>query len=283
MEMVKINKRKIIDLLGIGFGILVLSYYLGNIIKIYTYRIEVSVRDRKEEKKVFSKPIQDYAQLVDKNIFGIPGVSFSVIEKRGETVSTVDATGFKLKGVITLYPGYAFIENREGKQVLFKSGEDVFSAGKLSLVSSDHVYISQGSKGFTLYLEGIVKEEKKQASVTEQGFSPSQDSLSGSRTFSREQIKRFLEDPKEILTDARLLPNIVNGRQQGFIIKEVRPGGFYESIGLKNGDVILRANNIELTSPNDGIKIFNLLKELDKVELDILRDGGRKTLVFIIN
>ncbi len=282
MEMVKLNRLKFIDILGFSLTIIVLSYYLGNLIKTYTSKTDIVIKDKKEEKRPSQKLIQDYATVVDRNIFGIKNVNFSIIEKREEVAPTVDTSGFKLKGVITLYPGYAFIENREGKQMLFKRGEDVYSAGKLSLVSNDHVYISQGAKGFTIYLEGVVKEEKKQVTSL-QSFLPFPSSPAGAQTFSREQIKRFLEDPKEILTDARLLPNFIDGRQHGFVVREVKPGGFYDGIGLRNGDVILRANNIELTSPNDGIKIFNLLKELDKVELDILRDGSRKTLTFIIN
>lgn len=284
MEMVRLDKSKIVDVLGFLIVILLSSYYTGNIIKLITLKEIQAKNQKKEDIKNSSKTLQDYAIVVDKNIFNIKNVSFSVIEKKTEQKVIGDVSGFKLKGVITLFPGYAFIENKEGSQMLFKLGDDVFNAGKLKIVTKDYVYISQGNTGFKLALEGVVLEDKK----TNQNPQPSIGLLDQGKTgqgqnFSREQIKKFLEEPREILTDARLLPNIVDGKQQGFVVREVKPNGFYDSIGLKNGDIILRANGIELTSPNDGIKIFNLLKELDKVELDIMRDGSRKSLVYYIN
>lgn len=286
MDMIKINKSKLIDFLGWGLAILLLSYYLGNIIKLTTVKETLSKEQKKEvAKSNTSKTIQDYALVVDKNIFSIKGVRFSIIEKKMEQTATTDTSGFKLKGVITLFPGYAFIENKEGKQMLFKMDDDVFGAGKLKVVTKDHVYVSQGNSGFKIFLEGVALEDKKNQPIQQPSFGGSTIKTAAGQgmNFSREQIRKFLEEPREILTDARLLPNLVDGKQQGFVVREVRPNGFYESIGLRNGDIILRANGIELTSPNDGIKIFNLLKELDKVELDILREGNRKSLVYYID
>lgn len=285
MEMLKINKFKIIDIIGILLIILLISFYSGSIIRLATIKDFILKPESNENtRKNLSSTIQEYAIVVDKNIFGIKGVSFSVIEKKNEQIQVLDTSGLKLKGVITLFPGYAFIENKDGSQMLFKLGDDVFNAGKLKLVREDYVYISQGNTGYKIYLDGLVVDNsKKQDNPSVTPNISRETSASSGLTFNREQIKKFLEEPREILTDARLLPNIVDGKQQGFVVREVKPNGFYDSIGLKNGDIILRANGIELTSPNDGIKIFNLLKELDKVELDIMRDGSRKSLVYYIN
>jgi type II secretory pathway component PulC len=54
-------------------------------------------------------------------------------------------------------------------------------------------------------------------------------------------------------------------------------------MGLKNEDIILRANNVELNSPGDGVKIFNMIKELDRMDLDIIRNGSPMTQVYHIN
>ena len=102
-------------------------------------------------------------------------------------------------------------------------------------------------------------------------------------TFDREQIKKFLDNPNELLTGARLMPILRDGKQEGFIVREVKPGGFYENMGLKNEDIILRANNVDLNSPGDGVKIFNMIKELDRMDLDIIRNGSPMTQVYHIN
>lgn len=278
MEMVNILKKKIfLDLAGIVSLIVLVSYNTGKILELTISNKKNIIQEQKLDIQRGEKALSSYAAIVEKNPFGIKGVRFSIIEKVNKTVN-VEPQSLILKGVITLSPGYAFIENKDKIQKLFKKGEDVFGFGILNIVESKKVVISQGGKLFTLLLEGSVEEDKK--ANKDEKFS--QKGV-GERNFAKEEIKRFLEDPREIFTDARLLPNLKDGKQMGFIVNEVRPGGFYERLGIFNGDIILRANKIELTSPNDGIKMFNIIKELDRVELDIIRGGRPVTLVYNIN
>lgn len=278
MEMVNILKKKIfLDLVGIISLILLVSYNAGKILELTISNKKNIIQEQKLDIQRGEKALSSYAAIVEKNPFGIRGVKFSIIEKVDKTVN-VEPQSLILKGVITLPPGYAFIENKDKVQKLFKKGEDVFGFGLLNNVESKKVVISQSGKLFTLLLEGHVEEDKTSYEVEK--FSQKG---GGERNFAKEEINKFLEDPREILTDARLLPNLKDGQQRGFIVSEVRPGGFYERLGLLNGDIILRANKIELTSPKDGIKIFNIIRELDRVELDIVRAGRPVTLVYNIN
>lgn len=282
MEMVKILKNKLfIDVLGIAAIVMAFSYHTGKLLEVALPKKKNSVTQQTKDIQRGERAISHYASIVEQNPFGIKGARFLVIEKTDKKAVSLDPQALVLKGVITLQPGYAFIENKDKVQKLFKKGEDVFGYGVLALIEPKKVSISQSGKIVDINLEGYESEGKAgDASQRSSGnFSAGQ----RERTFAKEEIKRFLEDPKEILTDARLLPNLKEGRQEGFIVREVRPGGFYDRIGLQNGDVILRANKIELTSPNDGIKIFSLIKELDRVELDIVRDGKPMTQVYNIN
>jgi general secretion pathway protein C len=85
-----------------------------------------------------------------------------------------------------------------------------------------------------------------------------------------------------MLTDARLLPNIVNGRQEGFAMSEVRSGGLYHTLGLRNGDVLLRVNDFDISSTESGLQAFTALKGMDRIKLDMLRNGQRMSLTCII-
>lgn len=275
---------------GIIAALLAISYNLGKTLESASTKTFALKDDTKGAVQSGLKSINSYAAAVEKNPFGIKGVRFSVIDKKSGETGGADPKGFLLKGVITLYPGYAFIESKDNPQKLFKIGEDVFGAGKLKLVNKESVYIADGGKGFELLLAGSVKnppgrggELKKNEGVSSVSSDTKKQSGVKEKTFQKEEIKRFLDNPKEILTDARLLPNLKDGKQEGFIVREVKPGGFYENIGLVNGDIILRANGIELASPGDGVKIFSMIKELDKVELDIIRNGVRTTQVYHIN
>jgi len=84
------------------------------------------------------------------------------------------------------------------------------------------------------------------------------------------------------LTDARFIPNIVDGRQEGFIVKELKKGGVYESLGLEDGDVLLRVNNLPITGPESALQAFTALKGMDRIELDIMRRGQKITMTYQI-
>lgn len=282
MEMVKFFKNKVfIDIVGITCVVILLSYQAGKLLNIMLAKKSTISIPAKKDVQQGERALPQYAVFVEQNPFGIKGVKFSIIEKTEQKAATYDPQALQLKGVITLPPGYAFIENKDKVQKLFKRGEDVFGYGFITIIEAKKVTISKNGKMFTLTLVGHEEETGKEGDRTKQN-KQNKDFIK-EYNFAKEEIKRFMEDPKEILTDARLLPNLQQGRQEGFIVREVRPGGLYERLGIMNGDVILRVNKMELTSPNDGAKIITLLKELDRLELDLLRDGKPVTLVYNIN
>jgi general secretion pathway protein C len=274
-----LKKRVFLDAAGIIVLVLAISFNLGKVLELVSTKGNVAKIQEKSYGMADPKSVNAFASVVEKNPFGIKGARFSVIRK--ETGTATDPKGLILKGVVTYKPGFAFIENKDAIQRLFKLGEDVFGAGKLTAVYADKVRISQNGSVFELKFPAI---ETMTAKTPAGSPIPGQSRTSRKEmTFDREQIKKFIENPNEILTGARLMPLLKDGRQEGFIVREIKPGGFYENMGLKNEDIILRANNVELNSPSDGVKIFNMIKELDRMELDIIRNGVPMTQVFHIN
>ena len=84
------------------------------------------------------------------------------------------------------------------------------------------------------------------------------------------------------MTDARLIPNFVRGKQKGFILEEVKPDGIYHRLGLRNGDVILRINGYNISNPEAALQAFTALKGLDKIQLNIIRNGKQITLTYLV-
>jgi general secretion pathway protein C len=95
-------------------------------------------------------------------------------------------------------------------------------------------------------------------------------------------VEASLANPKRMLTDARLLPNIVNGKQKGFVIREIKPKGLYGTLGLQNGDILLRVNEFDISSAETGLQAFTALQGMDRIDLDIQRNGNRMNLTYII-
>jgi general secretion pathway protein C len=91
-----------------------------------------------------------------------------------------------------------------------------------------------------------------------------------------------LDNPAQIMTDAKLIPNMVKGKPDGFILQEIRKNGVYDNLGMKNGDTLLRINGSNISNPENALQTFMALKGMDKVQLDIIRDGNRMTLNYQI-
>lgn len=273
------KKNTFLNAAGIIALVIAVSYNLGKIFELVPAKGTVTKTEGTASGARDLQSVKGYAAVVDKNPFGIKGVRFSVMQK--ESGAATDPKGLALKGVITYKPGFAFIENRGATQRLFRLGDDVFGAGKLTAVYADKVSISDNGRGFDLVFPNIESVGSK--APTSSAFGNQATRNSREMTFDREQIRKFLENPNELLTGARLMPQLKEGRQEGFVVREVRPGGVYENLGLKNEDIILRANRIDLNSPGDGVKIFNMIKELDRMELDIIRNGVPMTQVYHIN
>ena len=95
-------------------------------------------------------------------------------------------------------------------------------------------------------------------------------------------VQYAIDNPTQIMTDAKLIPNMVKGKQEGFTLREVRKNGLYDSLGMQNGDVLLRVNNFNISSPESALQAFTALKGMDKVQLDIVRNNNRMTMNYQI-
>ncbi|HEX9021800.1 MAG TPA: type II secretion system protein N [Nitrospirota bacterium] len=90
------------------------------------------------------------------------------------------------------------------------------------------------------------------------------------------------ENMSQILTQARALPFVEQGKTVGFRISEIVPGSIYEKIGLQNGDVIQRVNAQEVDDPAKFFQLYQGLKSERSITIDLIRGGQRQTLNYEI-
>lgn len=231
------------------------------------------------------RSLKDLEPILKNNPFGFTGGELRPLTG-ADDYSTLD---MRLVGTVAGGLNYAIFLTKDGKQEVFKRGERIFSSGILEKVYKDKVIIYTGGRRREIPLSDILTientnvETSKLGSIKEQGVT-SLARNSGNNTFivNQEGILHALENPSQLMTDARLQPNYVNGRQEGFMLREVRNGGIYQSLGLQNGDVLLRINNYDITNPEIALQAFTALKGMDRVGLDIIRNGTRMTLNYQI-
>lgn len=225
----------------------------------------------------------EYEGIIKNNPFGFPGGQLKLISATQE--GSTSQADFQLVGTVagTADRSYAIVADKNGKQEVFKVGEPIFGVGKLKKVETDKIYISAQGREIKIPLADIltIKDLTPRSSgQTTTDFARS----AGKDTFIVDQKKvlHALENPNQFMTDARLQPNFINNKQEGFTLREVRNGGIYQSLGLQNGDVLLRINENTISNPENALQAFTALRGMDRVQLDIMRDGSRMTMTYQI-
>jgi general secretion pathway protein C len=227
----------------------------------------------------------DYSGILKNNPFGFPAGELTLLSAAGKGPA-VSQSDVSLVGTVAgrRELSYAVFADKTGQQQIFKCGEEVFGLGTLDKVEKDRVLLSSHGRKTEIPLADIIAVKEIKAD-----YSPGtpRDSL-GRRTgpstyvLDQQKVLQAIDKPDQLLTDARFIPNIVEGKQQGFTLREVKPGGIYASLGLRNGDVLLRINEYNISNPEAALQAFNALKGIDRAQLDIIRQGAKTTLTYQI-
>jgi general secretion pathway protein C len=238
----------------------------------------------RSEKKALNLPVRqfmDYAGLMKNNPFGFPAGELKFLSaSQGASISPSDLA---LIGTIAGAKdrSYAIFLDKSGKQSIFRTGDKVFGLGTLKEVGKDSVLILANGRDIKVPLSDIADiKEVKSGGTTASAFGK----RTGESTYlvDPQRIQQALEKPDQLMTDARFIPNMIEGRQQGFVLRELKPGGIYASLGLQNGDVLLRINEYSISSPDTALQAITALKGIDRAQVDIIRNGAKTTMTYQI-
>jgi general secretion pathway protein C len=269
-------------LIAVALLVLILVFIRG-ILTVTFRKVAKPVPSAQPVTQKARRGLQEYADILRNNPFGFPGGPLSDLSVSRE--SGVSHTDINLVGTVAGPPAhsYAIAADKNGRQEVFKIGESVFGAGKLKKVENDKILINDRGRELTIPMTDMLTI--KEVNPRESGPAASDFAKSaGKGTFIVDQKKvlQALENPNQLMTDARLQPNVTNGKQEGFILREVRSGGIYQSLGLQNGDVLLRINDYNISNPENALQAFTALRGMDRVQVDLLRSGSRMTMTYQI-
>lgn len=227
--------------------------------------------------------------ILTKNLFGTKSGEFKPLTSHEPSLQ--QPTEYKLVGTLAGSPnwGFAVFSDSQGRQEFIRVGSPVGNLGVLKRVEPQKVLVMmKNGQTIELNLVEIVRIEDAQPQSQLQQVAPKRltdiAKQTGERSFvvDQKKIQYAIENPSQIMTDARLLPNFVDGIQKGFVLREVKPGGIYHSLGLRDGDVLLRINEYNINNPESGLQAFMALRGLERVHLDIIRGGTNMTLTYLI-
>lgn len=96
----------------------------------------------------------------------------------------------------------------------------------------------------------------------------------------REEAERARGNLNELLKQARMEPNIVAGRTEGFEVKMVRPDSLFTMLGIQKGDIVMQVNGVALDGPEKALQVFQQLREARHIAIDLKRGGTPQTIEY---
>ncbi len=99
---------------------------------------------------------------------------------------------------------------------------------------------------------------------------------------ARDEVDHQLANLSQVFTQMRAVPNLRDGRTDGFRIFAIRRGSIFQRIGLRNNDVVRRINGVELNDPARAMGLLQELQGATRLEVDVLRGGEPRTLSYEI-
>ncbi len=108
-------------------------------------------------------------------------------------------------------------------------------------------------------------------------------SQSTEHIIQRTQINSYVHNPSDIWRDISIQQVGTNGSFKGFRVTRIRRGTPFALLGLRVGDLIVKANNIALKSYNDVLKIYQNLNKLNALTLVVKRGNTEKDIVYEID
>ena len=245
--------------------------------------------------------LQSFAPIVERGLFGkatqgklTPVAQAAPAQPQGVAAPAPMLNDLTLLGTAVGSFRETFVLVQKGsthEERVFRLGDTVFSAGPLVSVKKDVAEILVGGKRVKILTPTAVAAEASAqaaaqaampASPTAGGNQLASQTGSGSYVVDQRSLNAALDNIGKAMTDARLLPSMKDGKVEGFRATEVKPQGIFGTIGIRNGDILLRMNDFPIDSPEKAIQSLASLKGQSRIKLDLIRDGQPTTFNYEI-
>jgi len=176
--------------------------------------------------------------------------------------------------------GYAIVATKSNpkKTEIISIGEK-YQGYTLKGIALNYVTFIRNNKEYILKLDSPTTKQAVVSSVSKQKV----EEENGFHTVSRDEINYYIKNPTKIWKDISIQEIKKGSKIVGFKVTKVRKNSKMDTLGLKRGDIILKANGIALTSYSAAIKLYQNFKQLDSLSLLIKRGNEEKELLYEIN
>jgi type II secretion system protein C len=150
-------------------------------------------------------------------------------------------------------------------------------------IDVDHVLLDNAGRLEKLPLDPAI------AAALEGGQPPGY-RLSGQAREERRRLAERLRELQEtggggvtsrggLLAEGEALPVYQDGEMVGIQLEAIRPGGFYDELGLRDGDLVLSVNGVPFGGPTATAELLAELTTSRTLELDVQRGDGSQVSI----
>ena len=269
--MQKLSNSKIISIITNLLGLVLLAKLIG--LSLWWYLPNDGVELNTQESYQTAYQRVDFKNILKKS-------SSAPIEEKEQKTSSYSIKSIILKGLYGSGEyGFAIVASKRSPQEtsIIEVGE-VYKGYKLQSIAFEKVIFSKAGKEYVLYLE---ESKTKDFNKMVQKVVPLE---SGAvKKIAKKDIKYYSKNPKKFWKEIGIDEYLVDGKLAGFKVTKVKKGSDIEKLGLKKGDILTKANNMELNSLKNVAKLYNNLNSLEGINLVFLRDNQEMEINYEIN
>ena len=220
-----------------------------------------------------------YHRVTFQNMLSNAGTPNAVKNSQALQESSIGITSMILKGLYgNKTKGFIIVALKSSPQKtsIVAVGE-IYSGYKLKSILKGGALFTKAGKEFVLKIKSKKRRTNAHSSVVRVQESE------GIHGVSRQDIRYYEKNPDQIWKDISIMERKNGNKINGFRVTRVRRGSKMDTLGLKRGDVIIRANNVDLNSYKAAFDLYKDINKIETLQLVVLRNNEEKELVYEIH
>ena len=224
-----------------------------------------------------------YHRIDFKNMLVRAKVVAQAQEQSSSVGTAFSINSLLLKGLYgSRFNGFAIVTKKSApKNTTIVSVGEVYAGYKLKEIAAQKVFFSKAGKDYELALPKVTQKSYTRATGKKMHTSNSSDD--SEKVVTKQDIKYYSSNPSRIWKDIAIAPVKRAGKIVGFKVNRIKAGSKMATLGLQRGDIMIRANNIKLTSFNDAINLYKKINTIDTIAIVVLRNNQEKEIIYEIH
>ena len=220
---------------------------------------------------------------VDLRLRGIAasrGASFAVFENTASGEQNVFGIGEKIfdgPKLVSVDAGGADVQFK-GKKRRYEILEEETAAAEPAVKAASHA-TGKAVKPAKYVRPGKLEKGLKKNSIADAGVRKTGE---GAYLVDRREVEHVVSNLNEVITQARAVPVLTDGKSSGFRLINIRPNSIFEKIGLVDGDIVQRVNDTELSDPSKAVGLLEEIQSTSQIRVGFVRSGKPRSYTYTI-